>query len=103
MAAVKVKAPTVSARELSAMVDKAVTIAAKRLDLQPEPENIIIRWDLVGRILRDASLAQKFSEDVAGQLKKAGVAVEPATLIIKKQIIAGFIERARLTAPLRFM
>jgi len=96
MTTVKIKAQSVSAIELSKMVDKAVGIAAKRLDMTVDSKNIITKWDLVGRVVRDIKLAQSFSEDVAKQISLGGVAVEPATLIIKKQIIAGFFERSRV-------
>jgi hypothetical protein len=103
MVTAKLKAQTVSALELSKMVDKAVVIASKRLEIAVESKNIIHRWDLVGRILLDAKLAQSFSEDVAKQITQAGVPAVAATLIIKRQIIAGFIERSRLQAPMPFM
>lgn len=103
MATAKQSVQAVSACELSSMIDKAVAAASKRLEVEVSPDNLIMRWDLVGRQLRDAGVAQKFAEDVAGELKKSGIAAEPATLIIKKQILAGYIDRSRISVPMRLL
>ncbi len=100
------KAKLVSARELPGLVTEAVKVAAanpklkEKIDLS-EPA-ITIRWDLIGRILRDLNDAQLFSADVAKSLKARDIAVTPATLIIDKRILAGFFERVQVPIERQF-
>ena len=104
--AIAPKAKLVSARELSGLVTEAVKAAAanpklkEKLDLA-EPA-ITIRWDLIGRILRNLEDAQTFSGDVAKSLKAKNISVTPATLIIDKRILAGFFERVQVPIERQF-
>lgn len=100
------KAKLVSARELHGLVAEAVKVAAanpklkEKLDLS-EPA-VTIRWDLIGRILRNLEDAQTFSGGVASALKAKNIAVTPATLIIDKRILAGFFERTQVPIERQF-
>lgn len=95
----RVKPKLVSVSELDGMVNNAVEIAAKRLELKLKPGNLVHKWDLVGRQVRDVVSAQKFSAEMAKQLNKDGLQVKPAVSIINKQIIAGFIQLDRIALP----
>ncbi|WP_394491721.1 hypothetical protein [Roseateles sp. BYS96W] len=96
MATTKTLATAIPAAKLTAAINKAVGISAKKLQLEVQPENIVHKWDLVGRVLADASLAHEFATDVTKQLKAQGIKADAATFIVNKQIIAGFIERGRI-------
>ena len=94
--ATKLRAELVSVSKLSAAVDRAVKIAADRHQVTVSDVNLVNGWDLIGRRLRDADLAHKFSIDVAAALKKElGITVQPATLLVGKQILCGFVEKNR--------
>lgn len=96
------KAQSVSLAQLDSMVNDAAKLAAKRLELTTlKKGNLVVRWDLVGRQIRDLATAQKFSNDVARQLNKAGMDVKPAISIINKQIIAGYIPVNRLSPAIK--
>lgn len=95
--ATKARAELISASKLSAAVDKAVSIAAARHGVEVGDGNVILNWELIGRILRDAKVAGQFSTDVtAAVAKSTGQKLQPATLQIGKQIWCGFFERARI-------
>jgi hypothetical protein len=97
--ATKIRAEVISAVKLSAAVDRAVKIAAERHPVSAGDKNLLFNWELVGRLVREAKLAHSFSTEVAAEVSKAtGLKVQPATFQIGKQILAGFIERARLPA-----
>lgn len=100
MATKKTRAARISAAKLSTAVDKAVRIAAQRHDIAVSNTNLLVNWDIVGRIVRDAALAHNFATDVANQVSKAaGInAVATTFRLGRLQIICGFIERARLPA-----
>jgi hypothetical protein len=93
--ATKTRAAQVSARELSTMVDKAVAIAAKRHEVALGSEkNVIVNWELVGRILKQGALADKFANEVTTELAKQGLKFQAGTMTLGKKIIyAGFWER----------
>jgi hypothetical protein len=95
--ATKVRAEAVSASTLSAAVDKAVKIAADRHQVVVGDQNLIVNWQLIGRSLRDAKLAQEFSADVAKQVSvAAGLKLQPSTFQVGKLIWCGFIEKAKI-------
>lgn len=96
MATTKTLATAIPAAKLAAAINKAVDISAKKLAVDVQPENIVHKWDLVGRVVADAGLAHQFATDVTKQLKAQGIKADPATFIVNKQIIAGFIERGRI-------
>jgi hypothetical protein len=94
--ATKKAAALVSGTDLAKMVDKAVLIAAQRHQVAVSDTNLILKWELIGRLLKDKLLADKFADEVASQLVKGGFAAQPATLRFGKQILCGFFERANL-------
>lgn len=100
------KAKLVSARELPGLVSEAVKAAAANPKLRQKIDladpTITIRWELIGRILRDLNDAQLFSADVAKSLKARNITVTPATLIIDKRILAGFFEKVQVPIERQF-
>lgn len=98
----KAKAALVSARELPGLVDAAVKVAAQKVPGVAADDKVTIRWELIGRILRDLKQAQPFADAVSAELKAKGVAVNPAVLIIDKRILAGFFERVNLPQQRQF-
>jgi hypothetical protein len=91
------KAKLVSAHELSRVVDEAVKAASLRTDPGGGTHNVILRPDILGRLIRDAGQAQHFAEAVAKGVTKAGVHAEPVVISIGDGTrIAGFIEREAL-------
>lgn len=95
--ATKVRAEAISASSLTAAVDKAVKIAADRHQVAVSDTNLIVNWQLIGRSLKDAKLAQTFSTDVAKQVSlAAGATVQPATLQVGRLIWCGFIEKGKI-------
>jgi hypothetical protein len=100
------KAKLVSARELPSLVTEAVRAAAANPKLKGKIDladpTITIRWELIGRILRDLADAQTFSADVAKSLKAKSITVTPATLIIDKRILAGFFEKVQVPIERQF-
>jgi len=96
MTTTKILAAAIPAAKLADAINKAVNISAKKLAVVVQPENIVHKWDLVGRVVADAGSAHQFATDVTKQLKAQGIKADPATFIVNKQIIAGFIERGRV-------
>jgi hypothetical protein len=95
--ATKATAELVSAAKLSSAVDRAVKIAAARHGVAVSDRNVILNWELIGRILRDAKVADRFAVDVAATVSGSiGAKVQPATLQVGRQIWCGFFERARI-------
>ena len=101
MATNKVLANAIPAAKLSAAIDKAVVASAKRLGVEMLSDNIVHKWDLVGRVVKNADNAHQFALDVTAQLKATGLKADAATFIVNKQIIVGFIERSRITDAFR--
>lgn len=98
--ATKTSAALVSSSKLTAAVNKAVAIAAQRHDLAVDGKNLIVNWDIVGRMVKDSVLGQKFATDVAAEVTKTvGVQVQPVTFQVGKQILCGFIEKSRVPVP----
>lgn len=90
------KTKLVSARELSRAVDEAVKSASARLG-EGGGQNVILRPDILGRLIRDASQAQHFAQAVAKGVEKGGVNAQPVVFEIGHGLhIAGFIEREAL-------
>ncbi len=89
----RTKAALVSARELPGLVDAAVKAAAIRAKI-PEVEGpVVVKWELVGRVLRDLKQAQPFADGVVAELGAKGVKASPAILTVDKKILAGFFEK----------
>src|SRR3954467_1165948 len=93
------KAKLVSSRELSRVVDEAVKAASQRGGGGGlgGGGNVILRPDILGRMIRELDQAQHFANAVASGVSKAGIPAEPIVLSIGKGFqIAGFIEREAL-------
>jgi hypothetical protein len=90
---IKLSAQLLSARALPSAIANAVKLAEERVQVGRTQGPIVVKWDLIGRILRDSKLAFEFADAVASNLNEGGMKVEPAVLIQKKIIIAGFFER----------
>lgn len=98
------RAELISAAKLSTAVDKAVALAAKRHDLALDDGNVIVNWELIGRILRRQDVAQQFASEVTAEVTRlTGQKLQPATLQIGKQIWCGFFERARIPVSRQWM
>ena len=87
------RAELISARDLPAKVEAAIKAAMDRVGGVGEPEPVIVKWELIGRILNAADGAQRFADEVTKEIGKFGIDAEPAVLIIDKKVIAGFFDR----------
>ena len=91
-------AKLINAAELSNSVTDAVALASKRMALPGKQGKIVMRWELMGIIMRDLDIGSQFADAVTAELKTKGIAVEPAVLRVNRQIIAGFYERGNVPA-----
>jgi len=101
----RTKAALVSARELPKLVDAAVRAAQVKVPkATPAEDALTLRWELIGRILRerDLGVAQGFADAVVAELKAQNVAASPALLVIDKRILAGFFERPNIPVQREF-
>jgi len=87
------RAEVVSINSLSKSIDKAVSLAARRYDVSFGPENIINKWEILGRILREhGTLSPGGAVDVAAAVAKgAGLKGTPVVTRIGKEILVGVI------------
>lgn len=91
------KAELISADRLSAAVDKAVRIAVQRHGIEAGEKNIILNWELIGRVVLNADIAGTFAHDVATAVSaETGQKLQPATLQVGKQVWCGFFEKNRI-------
>ncbi len=101
----RTKAALVSVRELPGLVDAAMRAAHVKVPKATAADNaLLLRWDLIGRILRerDLGVAQGFADAVVAELKAKNVAATPALLVIDKKILAGFFERVNIPQQRQF-
>lgn len=99
------RAEIISAKDLSRSIDRAVALAAKRHEVKAEPSNLLINWEILGRILRefeDINAAFTFATDVTKNVELRGIRAEPACLKIGRDILCGFVERAGLPKEIGF-
>lgn len=90
------KAKLVSTKELTAAVDKAVALAAARHKLAVEKDNLILNWELIGRVMKKNVLNETFADDVASQVAKAGFPVVAGSARWGKWILVGIFEKGRI-------
>jgi len=95
------KAKLVSSRELSKVVDEAIKAAASRGGAggvgAGGGHNVIVRPDILGRMIHDMQQAQHFADAVAKGVEHAGVHVQPVVVPLGTGgHLAGFIERDAL-------
>jgi hypothetical protein len=82
---------------LSKSIDKAVALAAKKHDVAFGGDNVIVNWEILGRILREMKVGSGDTRlDVANTVLKnlPGVKGQPVVTKFGKDILVGFIERA---------
>ena len=87
------RAGLIPARQLPELVAKAVKLAEERTGVAPGKNGILLKWELIGRIIREGRQAETFASAVAGELTRQGFRVDPAVAIVNKKIYCGFIER----------
>jgi len=84
-------AKLVSTRDLHKIVEKAIAAAGHRTI---SSQDLIVRWDLVGRELATIAEAEAFSHSIAKQMTAEGIEATPAVLTVGNQIVGGFFERS---------
>ncbi len=95
--ATKKRVETVSLSALSKSIDKAVALASDRHGVTFDKGNLILNWEILGRILREIDLAGKATRlDVAATITKnvAGIKGQPIVTKIGKDVLVGFVERS---------
>jgi hypothetical protein len=86
-------------KDLSRSIDKAVAIAVRRHDVAVQAGTLSVNWEIIGRMLRDLAdmnTAFKVAADITKGVKVRGIQGQPAVAKIGRDILVGFIERARL-------
>jgi hypothetical protein len=99
MAAKKRKAEVLSLADLSKAVDRSVALASKRHELSTEAGNLMVNWQILGRLLRnfdDLNHALTFAKDVTRGVKIQGLKAEPVVVKVGPDVLCGFIERGQL-------
>lgn len=93
------RADVISTKDLSQSIDKAVAIAVKRHSVAAQPGTLVVNWEIIGRILRDLAdmnTAFAVATDITKGVKVQGIQGQPAVAKMGRDILVGFIERARL-------
>lgn len=93
------RAKVVSLQDLSKSVDKAVALATKRHGIKTDGGNVILNWDMVGRILREAhdlELAMDAATTISKAVKVPGIEPQPTVSKLGGNILIGFIARQQL-------
>jgi len=84
---------TVSLSNLSKALDRAVALAAKRHDVELSGPNIVLNWEILGRILRTRVTAN--SGDLLGAAttiaQSAGLKGTPVVTRVGRDILVGVI------------
>lgn len=98
-AATSVSADVISAADLALSIDNAIARAATKFNVPPAGPNLSLKWEIVGRIMRNIDAASAL--DLAGEVAKSvnklpGIDAQPAISRVKGGILVGFIERAQL-------
>ena len=88
-------AKVVTVTQLAHAIDKAALLAAERHGVVLDKENIIHKWDLVGRMIREGgSIKGGGVLEVAETLvKEAGLQGTPIAAKIGKDILVGVVAR----------
>lgn len=100
MATAKKRVETVSLSSLSKSIDKAVRLATDRHQVVFEKGNVLLNWEILGRILREMNVSGRDTRlDVAATIVKnvSGIKGQPVVTKIGKDILVGFIERSGRT------
>jgi hypothetical protein len=98
------KVKVVAAKDLSRSVDRAVSVATKRLAIKAEKPTYQLNWDILGRILRtkDIGAAFAFAEEVSRRVELGGIEAQPTCCRIDGFILAGFIEKIAIAKQLNY-
>ena len=78
---------------------QAVALATKRRGIKTDGGNVILNWELIGRILREArdlDLAMDAATTISKAVKVAGIAPQPTVSKFGGNILIGFIARQQL-------
>jgi hypothetical protein len=89
------RADVITVTQLTRAIDKAALLAADRHGVTLGKENVVYKWELLGRILREmGGLKGSGPVDVAATLAKgAGLPGTPIAAKIGKDILVGVIAR----------
>jgi hypothetical protein len=89
------RSAVVSINNLGKSIDKAVALAAERHGVKLSDENVIVNWEIVGRILRDFDKRDANGPlDVANTIaKSAGLNGTPVVTKVGRDILVGVIPR----------
>jgi hypothetical protein len=96
------RAKVVSLADLSSSIDKAVSLAAKRHGIKTEGDNVILDWDMVGRVLckpHDLDRAMAAATTISKAVKVPGIVAEPKVTKVKGNVLIGFVVRGQLKEP----
>jgi hypothetical protein len=98
------KVKVVAAKDLSRSVDRAVSVATKRLAIRAEKTTLQLNWEIIGRLLRtkDIDEAFAFADEVSKRVAVGGIVAQPTCCKIDGFILAGFIEKMGLAKQLNF-
>jgi hypothetical protein len=98
------KVKVVAAKDLSRSVDRAVSVATKRLEIKAEKQTFQLNWEIIGRLLRTKDLGEAFAfaEEVSKGVKVSGIVAQPTCCKIDGFILAGFIEKIAIAKQLNF-
>jgi hypothetical protein len=94
------KVQSISVKELSASIDRAVTLASKRRGLKTDGPNLALGWEIYGRILREAvdlNVAFETAAEITKGVNARGLQAEPTVSRFDRSILIGFIERVGVT------
>lgn len=98
-AATPVSADVISSADLARSIDSAVTRAATKFNVPPAGPNLSLKWEIVGRIMKniDAAQALELATDVTKSVNRLpGIDAQPTISRVKGGILVGFIERAQI-------
>ena len=101
--ATKVRANIVSMVGLSKAIDQAVSLAAKRQDVIPQPGTIVLNWEIIGRRIKatkDFNAAMTLATEITKSLKVDGIKPQPMVSKFGGDILVGFLERGLLPRQL---
>jgi hypothetical protein len=99
MASSKRQARVISLTKLSASVDQAVSLAAKRYEISAKSPNLLGRGQIMGRLIEGTDVATAFAmaETVTAQINKLpGIDAVPAISRVGRGILMGFVDRSQI-------
>jgi hypothetical protein len=98
MATSKRGARVVSLSKLSASVDQAVLLAAKRYEITAKAPNLLVRGQIMGRMLEgaDVTSALAMAESVTAHVNKLpGIDAVPTISRVGRGFLMGFVDRSQ--------